>query len=256
LTVERQGARTGLVRKAEVGSARVRLPRVAGPALEAVLINTAGGLAEGDRAETAIEVGAGADLVVTTPAAEKVYRSDGATTRLTVNLTLGAGARLDWVPQETILYNTARLARRLDVEMAADAALLLFEATAFGRIAHGERVETGLFEDRWRIRRGGTLVYADSFRLAGAIGERLALPTVANGARAIATLLYIAPDAMARLDEARTLLEGATGECGAGAWNGILGLRFLAPDIETLRRDAAHVITGLAARPLPRVWHL
>jgi urease accessory protein len=256
LTVEAAGGRTILRRKAEAGSARVRLPRVPGRALEAVLINTAGGLAEGDRVETAIIAGDATDLVLTTPAAEKVYRSDGATTRIDVTLQLGAGARLDWLPQETILYDRARLARRFDVAMADGATLLAFEATMFGRTAHGERVESGAFEDRWRIRRGGRLVYADTLRLAGNIADRLARPTVAGGACAIATLLYLAPDAEVRVDEARALLEGAASECGAGAYSGCLAIRFLAPDIETLRRDAARVMTEFGGRPLPRVWHL
>ena len=244
------------MRKAEGGSARVRLPRAAGPALEAVLINTAGGLAEGDHVATTIEVGPGADLAVTTPAAEKIYRSQGATVTLDVELRLAAGARLDWMPQETILYNHARLRRRLDVEMASDASLLLFEATMFGRTAHGERVEDGAFEDRWRVRRDGVLVYADTFRLSGAIADRLQRPTVAKGALALATILHVAPNAADRVDEARALLAGAVSECGAGAWNGCLAIRFIAPDIETLRRDAGRVMTGLGGRPLPRVWHL
>jgi urease accessory protein len=256
LAVEQLGGRTILRRKGEAGSARVRLPRVPGPGLEAVLINTAGGLAAGDRMTIAVEAGAGADLVVTTAAAEKVYKSEGDTTALDVTLRLGPSTRLDWLPQETILFDRARLARRLDVEMAPDASLLLFEATVFGRAAHDERIETGFFEDRWRIRGGGTLVYADTLRLSGALATRLERPTVAGGARAVATLLYIAPDAPTRVDEARALLEGARSECGAGAWNGCLALRFLAPDIETLRRDAARAIAGLAGRPLPRVWNL
>jgi urease accessory protein len=256
LAVEEIAGRTILRRKAEAGSARVRLPRVPGSGLEAVLINTAGGLAEGDRMTTGIEAGTAADLVLTTPAAEKVYKSEGETTSLNVALRLGPRARLDWLPQETILFNRARLARRLDVEMAPDASLLLFEATVFGRAAHAEQVAEGFFEDRWRIRRGGKLVYADTFRLSGAIATRLKRPTVAAGARAIATVLYIAPDAGGRIEDARALLDGARSECAAGSWNGCLALRFLASDIETLRRDAARAIAGLAHRPLPRVWNL
>ena len=256
LAVDQIAGRTTLRRKAEAGSARVRLPRVPGPGLEAVLINTAGGLAEGDRMTTGIEAGPGADLVLTTPAAEKVYKSEGNTTSVDVTLRLGSGARLDWLPQETILFDRARLARLLDVDLAPDASLLLFEATVFGRAAHDERVETGFFEDRWRIRRGGRLVYADTFRLSGPIAARLERPTIAAGARAVATLLYVAPDAAVRIEEARALLEGAASECGTGAWNGCLAARFVASDVETLRRDAARAIAGLTRRPLPRVWNL
>jgi urease accessory protein len=256
LGVERIGGHTVLRRRAESGSARVRLPRVAGPGLEAVLINTAGGLAEGDRLAFEFDVGEGADLVVTTATAEKVYKSGGDAGTVDVALRLGPGARLAWLPQETILFDRARLTRRLEVDMAADARLLLAEATVFGRAAHDEQVSQGLFDDRWRIRRGGRHAYADRFRLSGTIAARLDHPAVAAGARAVATLLYIAPDAAARVDDARALIEDAACECGAGAWNGCLAVRFLAPDIQTLRRDLAKVIAGIGGRPLPRVWHL
>ena len=238
----------------ESGSARIRLPRE--PNATAVLINTAGGLAAGDRFAVRCEVGAGADLTVTSAAAEKVYRTDGETTRVEVALEVGPGARLDWLPQETLLFDRARLARRLAIDVAGDARLLAFEATVFGRAAHDERVVEGFYEDRWRVRRDGRLVYADTLRLQGAIADHLARPTVAAGARALATLVYVAPDAAARVGDARALLEGAGSDCAAGAWSGLLAVRFLAPDIETLRRDAARVITGLGGRALPRVWHL
>jgi urease accessory protein len=256
LGVARFGGATGVARLSERGSARLRLPRGKGLPLEAVTINTGGGIAAGDRFATDIEVGAGADLVVTTAAAEKIYRSDGDTAMVATTLRLGPAARLDWLPQETILYDRARLARRLDVDMAGDATLLVFEATVFGRTAYDEVVASGLYEDRWRIRRAGTLAYADTIRLAGPIAAQMGRPSVANGARAMATLLYVAPDAAARIDEARALLEGARCEAGAGAWNGLLVVRWLAHDIETLRHEAARVMTGFGGRPLPRVWHL
>jgi urease accessory protein len=169
---------------------------------------------------------------------------------------LSAGARLAWLPQETILFNGVRLARRLDVELDASASALLFEATAFGRAAAAERLDEGRYEDRWFVRRGGRLVYADALRLQGPISNLLERPAVAAGARALATLLYVAPDAEARLDEARALLDGSDCECGASAWSGILAARWLGATIEPLRRDVARFITAFRGAPMPRVWTL
>ena len=109
-----------------------------------------------------------------TPAAEKIYRSDGALAEFAVNLTLGAKARLDWLPQETILFNEARLSRTLHVELAPDAELLAVEAVLFGRAAMGDHFTHGNFHDRWRIRRDGRLLFADDLRFHGDIAARMA----------------------------------------------------------------------------------
>jgi urease accessory protein len=248
------GGRTQLADLAESGSARLRLPRPAGAALEAVTINTGGGIAGGDRFETRIAAGAGADVTVTSTAAEKLYRSDGSAAHLDLLLSLEAGARLDWIPQETIIFDGARARRRVEAELAGDARLLLFEAVVFGRAARGERIGSGFFEDRWRIRREGRLLHADTFRLAGRMSDLLERPALGGGAAAIATLIYVAPDAEAQLEEVRGGLDAAACECGASAWNGLLAIRFLGQDSERLRRDAARIITGLGGRPMPRVW--
>lgn len=241
---------------AEAGSMRVRMPRVSGPAVEGVLVNTAGGVACGDHFTIEVKAEAGAQAVVATPAAEKIYRSDGETARIDVAITVETGARVDWLPQETLLYDAARLARRFTVDLAPDATFLAFEAIAFGRVARGEEMRTGHLEDHWQVTRSGGLIYADAVRLSGPLGELLRRPTVAAGNRAWATLLYVAPDAEARLDEGRALMESARSECGASAWNGLLAARWLAPDIETLRRDAVAFLTAFRGAPLPRVWAL
>ena len=154
LTVAGGSFATRAVRVAESGSLRVRMPRVPGPTLEAVLINTAGGIACGDRFAIDVDAGPGAQVTLATPAAERVYRSDGATADLAVRLELGAGADVAWLPQETILFDRARVRRRIEADLTGDASLLVFEAVVFGREARGEEVSEGFFEDRWRIRRG------------------------------------------------------------------------------------------------------
>lgn len=234
---------------------RIRLPRSEGAGLEAVLVNTAGGIACGDHFTIEIGAGSGSSVTVATPAAEKVYRSDGPIAKLAVKLCAHTGARLDWLPQETLLFNEARLVRSLEAEMAEDARLTLFEAVVFGREARHERIENGLFEDRWRIRRGGRFVYADTLRLAGAIADLLQKPSVGKGARAFATMVYIAPDAEARIDSVRELLTaGERCEAAASAWNGILAVRFCASTIEALRASACPFLLAFRGEPLPRVW--
>ncbi len=257
IAAARFGAVTRVADLAEGGAMRLRVPR-GGPGLEAVIVNTAGGVCCGDRFTIEASAGPGAHLTVVTPAAEKVYRSDGPLAEISVSLAAEAGARLEWLPQETILFDRARLRRRYEVDIAPNATFLSFEGLMLGRLAYGDAMGEGHLEDHWRIRRGGALVFADAFRLSGPIGALLERPAVAGGARALATLLYISPDAEARLEEARDYLEGAPTsvpcEAGASAWNGILAVRWLAPDIGTLRRAATSFLMAFRKAPMPRVW--
>lgn len=238
---------------AEAGALRARLPR-GGPGVEAVVVNTAGGVACGDLFRISATAEAGAHLVVTTPAAEKVYRSDGPLAEIEVTLAAAAAARLEWLPQETILFDRARLRRRYAVELDSASAFLSFESLVLGRLAHGDAMGEGHLEDHWRVRRAGRLVYADALRLSGPIGALLARPAVAAGNRALGTLLYVAPDAEGRLEEARALLDGAGCAAGASARNGLLAVRWLSPDIATLRRATGSFLMGFRGAPLPRVW--
>ncbi|WP_252181087.1 urease accessory protein UreD [Azospirillum sp. B4] len=241
---------TRLDRLYQSGSARLRLPK--GPDLEGVLINTGGGLTGGDVLETEVIVAAGARATVTTQAAEKIYRASAGEARVLNRLEVAG--RLDWLPQETILFDGARLCRRLEVEMAAGATLLAAEATVFGRTARGERVAHGLFRDEWRIRVGGRLVYADTVRLSGDIDAQLARAAVAGGACAVASCLYVAPDAEGLVEAVRDLLRADGVKAGASAWNGLLALRLVARDGQALLRALAPVIEFLRGMPVPRVW--
>lgn len=256
LEVQRMGATTRVADVHEDGALRVRMPRVPGPAVEAVFVNTAGGVVSGDQFRIAVDAGPDAQVALATPAAEKIYRSDGSTAHIDVTLNVAAGADLHWLPQETLLFDQARLVRRFQVDLDPGARFLAFEALAFGRVARGEVMASGHLEDHWQVRRGGGLIYADALRLSGPIADLLARPAIAAGNRALATLLYVAPGAETRLDEARGLMEGSRSECGASAWNGLLAARWLAPDIETLRRDAVAFLTAFRGAPMPRVWAL
>ena len=258
LRVGRLGSETRILDIAEAGPLRVRLPRGPAGPCEAVLLNSAGGIACGDRFAVSVAVEAGAGLVFTTTAAEKIYRSDGPRTVIDTRIAVGAGGHLAFLPQETILFDGVSLDRSLTADLDGDAGLLAFEAVTFGRVARGERLRAGRFHDRWRIRRDGRLVYADSVRLDGAISEALARAAIGGDARAMATLVDVSPEAEGRLDAMRALLDGAGRRDGvaaaASAWNGHLVVRFLGTDPAALRALAQHVLVGYRGGPLPRVW--
>jgi urease accessory protein len=251
LAVAAQGGVTGRVRVDEQGSLRVRFPGGGRPELEAILVNTAGGMAGGDRFDIALTAGEDARLLFGTTAAEKIYRSLGPATDVSVRLALAAGSRLRWLPQETILFDRARLSRRIDVEMEEGASLLLAEAVVFGRSAMGEVVEQGAIADRWRIRRGGRLVFAESLRLDGAIVRKLAEPAAAAGGCAVATVLSVPGDDR---QVAAVRAKDFSGEVGLSCWNGVTVARLCARDGAVLRRDLAMVLAALDTGPLPKLW--
>jgi urease accessory protein len=249
-------ARDGISRRARVhehGSLRVRCPGAPGAELEAVLINTAGGIAGGDRFSVGINAGAGARIVVTTAAAEKVYRSLAPAAEIDVRLTVGDGAALAWLPQETILFDRAKLRRTVEIDLAADARLLLAEAIVFGRSGMGETVGECELSDRWRLRRGGRLVHGEALRLDGAAAAKLRRAAVANGGIAVATVLLTPGDETAT--RAVRALEGQfRGEVGVSAWKGLAIARLCAVDGAALRHDLLLVLAALRTAPLPRLW--
>ena len=250
------GGATRILDLSEAGPSRLRFPRGEG-ALESVLVNTAGGVACGDTFSITLDLEPAADLVLTTTAAEKIYRSDGPLSRIGNRLRLGAGARLAWLPQETILFDQARIHRTFEVDLALGASLLAAEIVAFGRAARNERITAGLFHDSWRVRRAGRLVYADNLLLEGPISDLLARPAIGGGACACATLLDVSDGAEARLDEARAVLANSDQsgiEAAASAWNGHLVVRALARGVGPLRTLTAQFLTRYRGLPMPRVW--
>jgi urease accessory protein len=170
-------------------------------------------------------------------------------------LRIAGGACLEWLPQETILFDGCALERTLVVEMPDDARFLGVESVVFGRAAMGEAVQTLDLRDLIRVRRGGRLLLHDAIRLRGAAGEALGRRAIAAGARAVAMIVHVAPDAASRLDALRAALANAPAECGVSAWEAMLVARMAAPSGASLR---SALVAGLAVlrdgRPLPRVW--
>lgn len=235
------------------GCAKIRLPHTHDASLQAVLINTAGGLTGGDRVDWEVTAAPGARLVLTTQACERVYRSLGDDAVVRTRLALGAGAHLDWLPQETILFEASRLDRGLEVDLADGASLFALEAILLGREAMGETARSARLTDNWRIRRNGRLVHAEATRLGGDALEREGL-SLLDGAAAFATLLYIGADAERKLEAVRGMLAG---NLGASLVGERLVVRTLAPSGLALRRAITPIIAHLSgAGSLPRLWHL
>lgn len=224
----------------------------------AALLTTSGGLACGDRLSLAFGVEAGARGCATTAAAEKVYRSLGADASVAIALAVAEGGWLEWLPQETILFNGARLVRRIEADIAPGARLLAAEMLVFGRAARGERFRRGKLHESWRVRIGGRLVWADALRLEGDVAAALAAPAGMGGAAALATAVYAGPDAAERLPEARERAEADDG--AATLVNGVLLARFAGREAESVRqalmrylRDLRRSAGGLPP-VLPRLW--
>jgi urease accessory protein len=267
ISTKLSGSRTRIERLYQEGAARIRVPDHPGRSdLEAVIINTAGGVTGGD--DLAWEASAGADthLTVTTQACEKVYKADQDTANVNVRLEVATGAALNWLPQETILFDKARLARTISVDMAEHSTLLLVEPVIFGRRAMKESVQSGLWHDTWRIHHKGALIHAENVRLSGDIAQTLDSMAGLGGQTALATLALVGNHAEGKLDKARTLIDGVHG-CvgGASCWTvaevSKLIVRIAARDGYTLRQALVPLINHLAedgdAPPaIPKIWSL
>jgi urease accessory protein len=251
-----RSGRTRLARLFEEGAAKIRMPAPETDAFEAVLINTAGGLTGGDRLAWRIEVGDAASAVVTTQACEKVYRAGNGRAEVAATLRVGAGGRLAWLPQETIVFDRSAFARTLEAELAPGASLLMLEACLFGRLARGEKVASGIFRDRWRIHMQGRLVHAEDLALGPNIAGMLGRSAVAGGASAIATLLLVGDEAERHVEAARETIGEAGGvSYWSVAGTGKLLARLVAGDGYALRRRLVPLVELLNGRAgLPKVW--
>ena len=236
----------GIVRLREAHAAKVRIPF---GVPEAILINTGGGLAGGDRFSFDITAEQDTTLTVTSQTAERVYRSLGPSAQVDVALTARDGACLMWLPQETILFDGAALSRTITADLAASARFLAVESMILGREAMGESVQEAQLTDRWRIRQAGKLIFADEIAFAGAPPATLA---TLGPKRAFATVVLVAPEAEDLLDRVRAAIDDRG---AASAWSGKLVARLVATDGFDLRKSLIPALTALAGGGgLPKTW--
>lgn len=231
----------------EDGAAKVWLPRRPADApAEAILINTAGGLTGGDSLNWQLDTD-GANLIATTQAAEKIYRSLGEHAEIRTRLTASPGTKIHWLPQEAILFDGARLKRSLEVDLGDGGTL----ATVFGRQAMGESIRDLFFQERWRVRRNGRLVFADDIRFEGPLPQTAA---TLGDAGAMATLLLVTENAESQLDAVRDILGG---DGAVSAWDGKLLARIRARDGLSLRKRLIPAMNQLVpGETLPMIWSL
>jgi len=256
----RRGRETALSHLYQRAPCRVMFPNAeAGEPPLAIFLTTSGGIAGGDRLKFSVSVEAGASATIATAAAEKIYRALGADSTVGIELRVGEGAWLEWLPQETILFDGAKLRRGIEVSLAPTGRLLAVEMLVFGRAARGERFARGRLVESWWIERGGRLAWYDSTRLDGDVGAIIDRPTAFAGAEAFATVVYAGADAGRYLDLARERAAAAACRAGASLVNGLLLARFLG-DAASLRAALGHYVGGMRqaaaglAPHLPRQW--
>jgi len=253
LSVKARGQVSCIDRFRPSGSLRATFPRGT-DALEAVLVNTAGGLTGGDKFELDAHAGKGSHLVLTTQAAERAYRSAAGSAYVTSRLRIDACAKVSWLPQELIFFDGANLTRCLDIDIAERAELLVAEPVVFGRALMGEVVNEGAFRDCIRISRGGQTLYLDRINLDGNISARLAQAATMSAMTAVANVLYVGPSAEHHLAKARESLL-ATGGASLIA-PGVLAIRLVATDGYMLRAVLCPLLEALSGAELPKSWRL
>jgi urease accessory protein len=242
ITTQVRDGHTHVAELFQEGAAKIRLPNTHDRSLQAVLMNTAGGLTGGDRMSWRAE------------ACERIYRSLGTDATVTTGLTAGPGARIDWLPQETILFEGSRLNRRIEIDLAQDATLLAVEAVLLGREAMGEAAMSARLADNWRVRRAGRLIHAEATRLSADPRERENLSLLA-GALAFATILYVGADAPRKLETIRALPDRPT--IGSSVIGDRLIVRATAASGLALRRGIVPIIATLSGDgALPRLWNM
>ncbi|OSQ40989.1 urease accessory protein UreD [Thalassospira mesophila] len=247
---------------------KILFPRAQpGDISQAVLLTTSGGMVGGDQLAFSGRAGENTQLQLTAQAAEKVYRSLGPDGKMTVDLAAENGAWLEWLPQETILFDGARLRRTTSVSVAGSGRVLAGEIMVFGRLARGEVFSHGLARDAWEVSVDGRPVWRDALHLEDDILRILDHPASFNGARASATAIFTAQGAENQLDVARECLQGAVSQgdavlAAATAMTNIVIVRWLAAEPMRLRRAYGawwamfrHKVNHLPAR-LPRMWEI
>ena len=233
-------------------------PDVAGE--EAVLVNTSGGVAGGDRLETDVTATGNASIAITTQAAEKVYRCLDESAHIFTTLTLSDAARVAWLPQETILFNRARILRETNIDISSSAELLALEWLVLGRTAHGETLSAGTITDRWRIVKEGKLVWADTFHVNDDTFPHGARKSLMSDCVAIATMVYVGPEPYARLESLRRLSFSHDGYSAATLVAGVNVMRFATRTSYDLRNVLRHVLEHFAQDcgpgpfRVPKMW--
>ena len=246
---------TRLKKLRQEGSYRASFPRHSKGNIETVIINTAGGVTSGDKFTTTITAHENSQISITTQAAERIYHArDTLVGEIQTSLCLQKNAQLYWLPQETILFDGARLKRRLDVDLHSSAKFLMVEPLVFGREASGEKLLSGMLDDRVSISSNGQPIYIDRIKLKDNITDQLMRPALAYNSHAVVSIVLVKPNAKLLLEPVRALLPQ---KAGASLLNdNILVVRMLAQDSYEMRTATFPILTLLTHNTVPKNWRL
>jgi urease accessory protein len=239
---------------------RVLFPRIGDDRTkEAALVNTSGGVAGGDRLQFSVTAAGGASIAVTTQAAERIYRALDQFAHINTKLKVSDTAKLAWLPQETIVFNHARLCRLTEVEIAPRSELLALECLVFGREARGEKLSAGAIVDTWRVRKNGRLQWGDTFRLTDEVFAHLTRKALLWDSIALATLVYFGPDLKKLMQLIRDQASSFDCHCGATSVAGIVVARFTAGSAFELKAALRNLLQEFGeelATPfgVPKMW--
>lgn len=230
---------------------------------QALLLHPPSGLVGGDHLQIGVQVGEGAHAQLTTPGAGKWYRSAGAEAAQILDFSVATGGTLEWLPQETIVFDGALARMHSHVAISGDARFLGWEILCLGRSAAGERFTQGHLALATRIERDGRPLWVERGQLDGD-DPLLASPVGFAGATVSATLLATLPVGFAAaplLEACRAIAPADGAHCGLTALSGLLVARYLGDASEAAR----HWLTQLwrLLRPallgreaiIPRIWN-
>lgn len=228
-----------------------------------VLTTTSGGLVGGDKINIDVIADPNTQSMIMAQAAEKIYRSAGSDCLIDISIKADDDAWFEWLPQETILHQGARMRRRTALDLSGRARVLAGEFLVFGRHAMGEKMTEGLVRDCWDISVDGRSIWTDAFHMDGDLDKIINHPAGLGGATGLANAVYAGPDAADHLELARELLaEYINARSAATVVNGVLAIRWLGSDVFSLRRSFAEFWmkfrfqVGGQPEILPRLWDI
>jgi urease accessory protein len=227
---------------------------------EAVIINSSGGIAGGDRLEIEVVALNHASVAVTTQAAEKIYRALDRPARVATKLKACGTAKLAWLPQETIVFNQARIRRQTEIDLCSGAELIALEWLVLGRAARGEEVVSGHISDSWRLKRDGHLIWADGFRVSDEGFAQLHRKALLGNWKAVGTLIYFGPSLETRLGILREIAASLDCRCAATIVGAIIIVRVAAAASSDLRRGLRSLLEqfsrelGPGPFGVPKMW--
>lgn len=262
LAFERRGGRTVLVRNRHYGPLRIQKPLYPeGDAVcHAIMLHPPAGIVGGDSLDIAVEVGAGAHALLTTPGAGKWYRSGGRPAAMAQTVKVAAGGICEWLPQESIVFDGAEGSLSTRIELETGARFIGAEMTCFGRTGSGERFTQGHFGTHTRIVMDGRPVWLERGHVQGG-GALLDSPVGLGSQPVSGTLWLIGPEVDEALRDTCREIAPAVGDGAVTLLPGVLVARWMGPACEPGREWFARlwaavrpVLTGQPAAT-PRIWN-